>query len=52
VVNGKHRTAVFIVDSYPGDRSKDVSSVESSLIRDGFKRVNMEPIIYYLRIKE
>jgi hypothetical protein len=52
VINGKQRTAIFIVDSYPGDRSKDLSSVEFSLIRDGFKRVKMEPIIYYLRIKE
>jgi hypothetical protein len=51
-INGKHRIAIFILDSYPDDRLKDLSSVELSLLRDGFNRVINGPVIYYLRINE
>ena len=52
VINGKINTAIFIVDSYPGDGFKELSFLELSLMKNGFHRVSKGPVFYYLRINE
>ncbi len=49
VIKGKYRTAIFIMDSYPGNSFRDLSVVEQSLINDGFNLVDNGPIKYFFK---
>lgn len=52
VISEKPRTAIFILDSYPGESFNELSSLEVSLVKDGFHNISKGDVFYYLRIKK